>query len=147
MIPNIVFEVLKYFFLVLLYVFLILVVRAIYRDVRAPERAPERKRWRRKAARERPHLSVIAGERNLGARYNLSEHVVIGRAPGSNIMLEDTYASQQHTRIYGDNGSFYVEDLGSTNGTYVNGRKISYPLELRSGDRIKIGKTVFEFRE
>ena len=87
----------------------------------------------------------MAADRNIGARYNITDHVTIGRAPGSNVVIDDTYASQLHARVFQSEGSFYIEDLGSTNGTYVNGRKISYPIELRQGDRIKIGKMVFEF--
>lgn len=141
MIPNIVFIGLRYLFVGLLYVFLILVVRGIYRDMREPE--PARARRKKK---EQPQLVVITADRNVGARYVLSDEVSIGRAANSSVPIDDTYASQQHARIYPSNGAYCVEDLGSTNGTYINGRKISYPLELRVGDRIKIGKTVFEFR-
>ena len=143
MIPNIVFIGLRYMFLALLFIFLILVVRAIYRDLRAP--GVDSKPSRRKK-KEKPQLVVLAADRNIGARYRLEDQVVIGRAPESGIVIDDTYSSQQHARVFADSGSFLVEDLGSTNGTYVNGRKVSYPLELRPGDRIKIGKTVFEFR-
>ena len=146
MIPNIVFIALKYFFLVLLYVFIILVIRAIYKDARAPGADNAAQRGARRKKREfKPQLVVLAADRNLGARYRLSEELVIGRAEGSGILLDDTYASQQHARVFSQGESFFVEDLGSTNGTYVNGRKISYALELRPGDRIKIGKTVFEY--
>lgn len=144
MIPNIVFIALRYVFIGLLYVFLILVVRAIYRDMRQPEGRPRSARRKKKKAQ--PQLIVITADRNVGSRYALTDDVSVGRAAGCSILIDDTYASQQHARIYSEAESFYVEDLGSTNGTYVNGRKISYPLELRVGDRIKIGKTVFEFR-
>lgn len=143
MIPNIVFISLRYLFLGLLFIFLIIVVRAVYRDVNAPAAAP---RASRRKKREMPHLLVVAADRNIGARYYLVDDVRIGRAGDCQIVIDDTYASQQHARVREDNGGFVVEDLGSTNGTYVNGRKISYPLELRHGDRIKIGKTVFEFQ-
>jgi len=142
LIPNVVFIALRYAFVGFLYVFLVLVVRAIYRDIRQPEAAPKQRRKKR----EQPQLIVITADRNVGARYMLSEDLNIGRAANSNVIIDDTYASQQHARIFEHNGTYCVEDLGSTNGTYVNGRKISYPLELRVGDRIKIGKTVFEFR-
>jgi hypothetical protein len=146
LIPNIVFISLKYFFLVILYLFIFLVIRAIYRDVASPAAEAASPRGSRRKKREpHPQLVVVAGDRNLGARYDLPDDLLIGRAQGSSIVLEDTYASQQHARVYSQGDSFCVEDLGSTNGTYVNGRKISYPLELRPGDRIKIGKTVFEF--
>ncbi|HEY5526317.1 MAG TPA: FHA domain-containing protein [Candidatus Anoxymicrobiaceae bacterium] len=143
MIPNAVFIALRYIFIGLLYIFLILVVRAIYRDMKQPEAAP---RNGRRKKRELPQLIVITADRNVGARYMLGDDLRVGRAANSNVVIDDTYASQQHARIFANDDTFFVEDLGSTNGTYVNGRKISYPLELRVGDRIKIGKTVFEFR-
>ena len=142
MIPNIVFIGLRYAFVGLMYVFLVLVVRAIYRDIKRPEAAPRARRKKK----EQPQLVVITADRNVGARYMLTEDISIGRAANSSVIIDDTYASQQHARVFAQNDSYRVEDLGSTNGTYVNGRKISYPLELRVGDRIKIGKTVFEFR-
>lgn len=142
MIPNIVFIGMRYLFVGLLFLFLILVVRAIYRDLREPD--PVRTRRRKK--NEQPQLVVITADRNVGARYLLGEEIDIGRSSGSSVVIDDTYASQQHARIYLSKGAYCVEDLGSTNGTYLNGRKITYPIELRVGDRIKIGKTVFEFR-
>jgi pSer/pThr/pTyr-binding forkhead associated (FHA) protein len=118
-------------------------VRAIYKDIRQPEAAPRSSRRKKK---EQPQLIVITADRNVGARYMLTDEIRVGRADNSDILIDDTYASQQHARIYSNEESYYVEDLGSTNGTYVNGRKTPHPLELRPGDRIKIGKTVFEFR-
>lgn len=145
MIPNGVFIGLRFLMLALLYVFLILVVRAIYKDSRTPAAAPVTAP-RKQKKKARPQLVVVAGDRNLGARYQLPDEIHVGRAAESDIVLDDTYASQQHAKVFSNGTSYYVEDLGSTNGTYVNGRKTSYPLELRPGDRIKIGKTVFEFR-
>lgn len=144
MIPDIVFIALRYFFLFLLYLFLILVVRAIYRDVAVPKE-PALSASPSKKKRDNPELVVLVAEGKAGPRYPISGQMVLGRSPDSDIILDDTYVSQKHARIYPRGASIFVEDLGSTNGTYVNGRKISYPLELRVGDRIKIGKTVFEF--
>lgn len=144
MIPDIVFIALRYFFLSLLYLFLILVVRAIYRDVAVPKE-PALSASLSKRKRDNPELVVLVAEGKAGSRYPILGQMVLGRSPDNDIILDDTYASQKHARIYPRGGSIFVEDLGSTNGTYVNGRKISYPLELRVGDRIKIGKTVFEF--
>ncbi len=76
----------------------------------------------------------------------IGEGMVIGRAAECQVCLEDEFASHLHSRISLSQGGYLIEDLGSTNGTYVNGRKINYPVELRNGDRIKIGKTILEFR-
>ena len=60
--------------------------------------------------------------------------------------LGDNYASQFHARIFNKDGQWFVEDLGSTNGTYVNQRRITAPAEVRAGDRVRIGKTTLELR-
>jgi hypothetical protein len=75
----------------------------------------------------------------------LAANTVIGRAMGCELRLEDTYVSQEHARIFAKNGSWYVEDLGSTNGTKLNGQQVqSRPLS--DGDRITVGTTVIEYR-
>jgi pSer/pThr/pTyr-binding forkhead associated (FHA) protein len=72
--------------------------------------------------------------------------MTIGRAPECELRIEDTYASQQHARLFGKNGSWYVEDLGSTNGTFVNDQKLASPAIVQPGDSIRIGTTVLELR-
>jgi pSer/pThr/pTyr-binding forkhead associated (FHA) protein len=76
----------------------------------------------------------------------LEASVTVGRAPECELRLDDTYASSQHARIFAKNGSWYVEDLGSTNGTYVNEQKLAAPAMLQPGDRIRVGATVLELR-
>jgi pSer/pThr/pTyr-binding forkhead associated (FHA) protein len=76
----------------------------------------------------------------------MAASMVMGRAPECELLLDDTYVSQQHARIFGKNGSWYVEDLGSTNGTYVNDQKLAAPAMVQPGDRIRVGTTVLELR-
>ena len=76
----------------------------------------------------------------------LAGSTVVGRAIECDLRLEDTYVSQQHARIFGKNGSWYVEDLGSTNGTFVNEQRLAAPAMLAPGDRIRVGTTVMELR-
>ena len=76
----------------------------------------------------------------------LAGSMVVGRAIECDLRLEDTYVSQQHARIFGKNGSWYVEDLGSTNGTFVNEQRLAAPAMLAPGDRIRVGTTVMELR-
>ena len=71
---------------------------------------------------------------------------MVGRAIECDLRLEDTFVSQQHARIFGKNGSWYVEDLGSTNGTFVNEQRLAAPAMLAPGDRIRVGTTVMELR-
>jgi pSer/pThr/pTyr-binding forkhead associated (FHA) protein len=63
------------------------------------------------------------------------------------VVLDDSYVSQMHARLFAKGDSYMVEDLGSTNGTYLNRRKVTAPTELRRGDQVKIGKTVLEMRK
>jgi pSer/pThr/pTyr-binding forkhead associated (FHA) protein len=70
----------------------------------------------------------------------------VGRAGGCQITLDDTYVSQLHARVFRREGQLYVEDLGSTNGTYLNRKKVTAPIAVRKGDRLQIGKTVMELQ-
>ena len=65
-----------------------------------------------------------------------SELLVIGRAPECELAIDDTYVSQQHARIFGKGGSWYVEDLGSTNGTFVNDQRLAAPAMVQAGDKV-----------
>jgi hypothetical protein len=75
-----------------------------------------------------------------------SDALVIGRAPECELAIDDTYVSQQHARVFAKGGSWYVEDLGSTNGTFVNDQRLSSPAMVQAGDKIRIGTTVMELR-
>ena len=63
------------------------------------------------------------------------QSVLIGRNPGSTVVLEDDYASGRHARIYPENGEWFVEDLGSTNGTYMGNERLTTPRQLAVGSR------------
>lgn len=146
--PEIVFIALRYVFLALLYVFLFLVVRVVYREI-SPATRPlgERAGTRRRQKRRGAMLLIQGGSgRKRQAGWKLENEIVIGRTSDCDISLKDEFTSNMHAKIYRLEGRYYVEDLGSTNGTYVNGRRITYPTELRGGDRVKVGRTVMEFR-
>lgn len=76
----------------------------------------------------------------------LGASMTIGRAPECDLLIDDTYASSQHARLFGKNGAWFVEDLGSTNGTFVNDQKLAAPAMVQPGDRIRVGTTVLELR-
>ena len=152
--PEAILTILKFCFLGLLYLFLARVVRAVYREM-SPDRGPDASangggrigRGRRAARNEQPSrpykLKMI--DPATAQVFPLGEEVTIGRAPGCSVPLaDDTYVSQLHARIYIRDGRPFVEDLGSTNGTFLNRDRLSKTMPLRKGDKLQIGRTVLE---
>ncbi|MDQ1393869.1 MAG: hypothetical protein QOF30_2846, partial [Acidimicrobiaceae bacterium] len=71
--------------------------------------------------------------------------LTVGRANGCGVAIpDDTFVSTLHARVFRRDGAFYVEDLGSTNGTFINDRQVTGTVPLQRGDRLQIGKTVLE---
>jgi pSer/pThr/pTyr-binding forkhead associated (FHA) protein len=152
--------VLKLCLLALLYLFFFRVVRAVWAELRTPSpavgtpvaagavAAPGRKerKAQAKAAKARPQLVMVEPADQAGRSYALDNEASIGRAAGCQITLDDTYASQIHARVFQRDGQWLVEDLGSTNGTWLNRHKVSGPMVLQRGDRLQIGNTVMELR-
>ncbi|QFG23097.1 FHA domain-containing protein [Actinomadura sp. WMMB 499] len=92
-------------------------------------------------------LVVVQGER-AGTVIDLTGvPITMGRANNSTLVLTDDYASTTHARIYAQDGQWIVEDLGSTNGTYLGRTKVSRPMPVPPGVPIRIGKTVIELRK
>ena len=90
------------------------------------------------------HVLVVEGS-NVGERADLDQApILIGRGTDAAIRLDDDYVSTRHARIASSADQWFVEDLGSTNGTYLNTKRVSSPLQIKRGDRIKIGATVLE---
>jgi FHA domain len=147
--------VLKFCLLALLYVFLTRVVLIVARELRgsaaiapapvvpAPAlspsgagRASKRREWR---------LVVVAPETERGRSYPIEGDATIGRGGGCAVALTfDTFVSQVHARAFDRDGTLWVEDAGSTNGTLVNSKRISQPMKLSKGDRVQVGETVLE---
>lgn len=150
--PPFVLTVLKVVFLALLYFFIYRAIRSVAVDLRPAARAPvgrDRAAAKPKArgGGKAPRSVVIVDERGSKVdTIRLNGTLQVGRADACQIQLPDTYASSFHARIYSTDGSWYVEDLGSTNGTYLNQRRITAPAELRAGDKVRIGKTTLDFR-
>src|SRR4051812_28444130 len=90
-------------------------------------------------------LIVVDGP-NAGTEFDISGSSVIGRDPSSGIVLDDPEASRRHASVSAAGETISVEDLGSTNGTYVAGERIPGSRQVGSGDRIRIGTTVMEVR-
>jgi pSer/pThr/pTyr-binding forkhead associated (FHA) protein len=92
------------------------------------------------------HLVITAGSL-AGTSIELANApVTIGRAPDSTLVLTDDYASSHHARLIPRDGQWLVEDLGSTNGTYLDKTKVTAPTPVPAGGKVRIGKTVLELR-
>jgi pSer/pThr/pTyr-binding forkhead associated (FHA) protein len=89
-------------------------------------------------------LRITAPTAFAGQTFVLADETTLGRAPGCLIQLDDTYVSQVHARVSRSGDELFVEDLGSTNGTYVNRSKVTVPTPLRAGDRLQVGNVVME---
>ncbi|MGQ0616110.1 MAG: FHA domain-containing protein [Acidimicrobiia bacterium] len=148
-----VLNILKLCLLALVYLFLLRVLRAVWTEIGgprpasaprpAPVPAPAQGRRRGPAPSE---LVVVEPVGESGRRYPLGEEVTVGRAAGCQVTVDDTYVSQLHARVFTRDGQLLVEDLGSTNGTYLNQAKVAGTLPMQRGDRLQVGNTVLEVR-
>ncbi|RBM05599.1 MULTISPECIES: FHA domain-containing protein [Streptomyces] len=152
-------------FLAVLWLFVIVAVQVIRSDLfgtrvtqraaaRRPDQAPQQRRPQQPAPRGRqrrgaPTKLVITEGSLAGTTVALQgQTITLGRAHDSTIVLDDDYASGRHARIYPDrDGQWIVEDLGSTNGTYVDRGRLTTPVPIAPGTPIRIGKTVIELRK
>jgi hypothetical protein len=126
--------VVRLLFLALLYVFLARVVRSLLQDLRAAAREPGASPGR---------LIVVespAGEPEQGRSFDLDAITTLGRDVNNAIVIEDPFASSEHAVLTFRGRSWYVEDLGSTNGTFVNGRAVAAVSPLGFGDEVSIGQ-------
>lgn len=154
-----VLNILKLCLLALVYLFLLRVVRAVWAEVTVPATEPRRRGRRRAAApvaapaaaprgrrsRGNPsELLAVEPAESVGRRYPLGDEITVGRAAGCQVTVDDTYVSQLHARVFQRDGQYYVEDLGSTNGTYLNRVKVAGPMLMHKGDRLQVGNTVLE---
>jgi hypothetical protein len=157
---------LKFGFLAVLYLFVLWVSRSALRDLRGRESSSG---WpaavsgggaspdatglhsastvgRVDLTRRAPRLVVErAPGHDPGMIYDLDGSLVLGRGDRAEIRLEDPFASSNHARIYEQAGSLVLEDLGSTNGTYLNEELLDTPRPLHPGDHVRIGDSNFVF--
>jgi FHA domain len=144
---------LKVAFLVLLYLFIWRIVRTVARDVRLPQEsfvlAPQQAAAAGLGPRARTGALVVLSSPALkedSERTLDSSPVTIGRSSDNDMALEeDEFASAHHARVEPRRDGVWVEDVGSTNGTFVNGSKLSRPQRLTAGDVIRVGETDLRF--
>jgi pSer/pThr/pTyr-binding forkhead associated (FHA) protein len=90
-------------------------------------------------------VRIVEPAERQGQEFELGDELTIGRAAGCRVSIpEDTFISQVHARVFRRDGDLWLEDLGSTNGTLLNDKRVSAPVVIRRGDYLKVGKTVLE---
>jgi hypothetical protein len=143
---------LKYGLFALLFLFIWRSMRWVVRglsvaEAAAAERGGRRSRDAAPTLPPGPSTLLVKTESDAKPRtVKLSATMTVGRAPECELRVDDTYASQQHARLFAKNNSWFVEDLGSTNGTFVNEQKLAAPAMLQPGDKVRIGQTIMELR-
>jgi pSer/pThr/pTyr-binding forkhead associated (FHA) protein len=154
----------RFAYLAILWIFVLSAVSVVRSDMfgarvdsapRADRRA-ERRAARQAAKNRKPprrprgapgHVAIIEGA-NVGETVSLDDSpLLIGRGSDAAIRLDDDYVSTRHARIASSGEQWFVEDLGSTNGTYVGAHRLTQPTTLQVGSQIRIGKTTLELRK
>ncbi len=142
---TIISDILKYAFVVVVYMFIYSVVKLVYLDI------SDARRMSKADEDGYGYLKLINLRKDLNFKiyesYSIRENATIGRSKKCDIYINDKYLSKNHARIFFDQDKFFIEDLKSTNGTYVNGQKISsaHPVKIKDNDKISFGDVSFIF--
>ncbi|MDO5707081.1 MAG: FHA domain-containing protein [Andreesenia angusta] len=130
----------RYIFIVLIYLFMLAIIRMIYLDIRNLRAVP---------ADSSAYLKLINRKESIPYKikdeYPITGELTIGRVGRNEIILKDPYVSKKHARIFSKGNSYFIEDLNSSNGTFVNNREVVEGTQIIHGDRIKIGQIEFLF--
>jgi hypothetical protein len=151
---------LKFGFLAVLFLFLLWVTRSAMKDLArtaGPAAAepvdPPGPRRRESAlpdlrAGVEPRIEVVAAMgHHPGTSFDIGGGATLGRSDGADINVDDPFASSAHARIFPRGDYMYLEDMGSTNGTYLNGRQVRTAERLKVADTIRIGDTEYRYQE
>ncbi len=148
-------------FLAVLWLFVITAVGVVRTDLFGQSPSSRKQKRQRQNARPRqarparpakpgrgePQRLLVTGGPLSGTTLSLTEQqITIGRSNDATLVLNDDYASSRHARLFPQDGQWIVEDLGSTNGTYLDRQKVTQPTPVPTGVPIRIGKTVLELR-
>lgn len=137
-------DILKYALVLVVYMFIYSVIKLIYLDI------TDTRRMENSLVGAIAYLKTTTMGKNLKYKlfdsYGIRENSVVGSSKKCDVCIKDPYMSKENTSIFLKDGAFYIKDLDSTNGTYVNGRKLSAtPRKLKDGDKIKMGDLDFVF--
>lgn len=152
--PELVVQLTRAGFLALLWLFVLAALRVVRSDLYAASglrvdvaHFRRNKQEKKRSGGKSPRKLVVTHGALSGTKIALDGRpILIGRADDSTLVLDDDYASTRHARLSLRGTDWYVEDLGSTNGTYLDRAKVTAPLRVPLGVPIRIGKTVIELR-
>jgi len=153
--PDDLLQILKLCLLALIALFFLRVLRAVWAQLKGPGEgvvatgavgtdAPVPGPMRARRGTSALRLRIVEPARDRGRAFEVVQEVTVGRASGCGVALQDSTVSHLHARVFARDGRMWVEDLGSTNGTWLNRRRVSGPVALRRGDRLQVGTTVME---
>jgi hypothetical protein len=150
-VPELVLQLTRAGFLALLWLFVLFSLRVVRSDLYAAaglRTLVPGGRTKGRAGRRTARQLVVTQGALAGTRISLdSRPILIGRADDSTLVLDDDYASTRHARIAQQGDDWYVEDLGSTNGTWVERARVNGPTPVRPGIPVRVGQTVVELRK
>ncbi len=141
---QIIADIFKYGFVIVVYMFIYSVIKLIYLDI------TDTRRIEHSLDGALAYLKTITLAKDLDFKifesYGLKEYNVIGRDRKSDVFIKDPFMSKENTVIYHQDGKFYIKDMGSTNGTFVNDKQLlDKPAKLKDNDKITIGSVKFLF--
>jgi hypothetical protein len=128
----------------LIMVVAVLFFARVLRVAQVQSRPTEAKTARRRRRRAGLALAVLEPVDRVDERIEVPLAVVIGRSSDCDLPMDDTFLSSRHARFSNDDGDLFVEDLGSTNGTYVNAEPVRGRVQLERGDIVQVGGVLFE---
>lgn len=154
MISDLAFTVLRFAYLFLLWAIVLGTISILRRDIFGTVVTPRGKGRELRASRKTAKKGGSTGQKTsllitsgplVGTSLSLDNgEIVIGRSPAATLVLDDSYASSRHARIFKHQDTWFAEDLGSTNGTYVDDERIDGPQALVAGVSLRIGQSTFE---
>ncbi|MBC8589551.1 FHA domain-containing protein [Wansuia hejianensis] len=137
---NIFSLIFKYIFIIIIYMFIFSIIRLIYLDIKGINLTP---------TGDFAYLKLLNRKDTLPFKideyYSIKNVLSLGRSGGNDIIIKDPYISKKHFKIVEDEKEFFIEDLGSANGTFINDERIEDVVKLNNGDRIKISNIEFIF--
>ena len=137
---NVLSLIFKYIFIIIIYMFIFSIIRLIYLDIKGMDFV---------SSSDYVYLKLINRKESLPYKineyYNIDEELSLGRRGSNDIIIKDPFVSKNHFQIVKDEGNFFLEDLNSSNGTYLNEEIVLDAIELKNGDMIKIGNIEFLF--